>query len=340
MKIGTPKETFIGERRVGMTPESAVALQKLGHECVIESGAGVAAGFADSAYKAAGVGVVKTAAALWKAADVVAKVRAPDEAEMKRLREGQTLVSFFSPVADEAKMAQAAKKGATVIAMEMIPRISRAQKMDALSSMANIAGLPCGDRGGQQLWPVLYRADHGGGQGASGQGSGCGGGCGRIWLRSARPQALARLPTRLMCAPKWPNRFNRWAQSLCSSILKKNRQTARRRGAMRPCRLRNSARRSLAKFRELAPEIDIVITTALIPNREAPELVDRGHGGCDEAGIGDCRSGGGKGRQLQADGDGRKDRDRERCDDHRLYGLPQPDGDAGLDACMRPTFAI
>ena len=120
MKIGTPKEIFEGENRVAMTPDSALQLQKLGHECVIETGAGAAAGFDDAAYKAAGVEVVKTAAALWKAADVVAKVRVPDAAEMKRLRDGQTLVSFFSPVADEAKMQQAADKGATVVAMEMI----------------------------------------------------------------------------------------------------------------------------------------------------------------------------------------------------------------------------
>ena len=140
MKIGTPKEVFEGERRVAMTPDSALQLQKLGHECLIETGAGAASGFDDASYVAAGVEVVNTAAALWKAADVVAKVRAPDATEMKRLRAEQTLISFFSPVADEAKMKSAAKKGATVVAMEMIPRISRAQKMDALSSMANIAG--------------------------------------------------------------------------------------------------------------------------------------------------------------------------------------------------------
>ena len=140
MKIGTPKEVFVGEHRVAMTPDSAIALQKLGHDCVIETGAGVNAGFDDASYEIAGVEVVKTAAALWKASDLVAKVRVPDDSEMKRLRAEQTLVSFFSPVADEAKMKMAAKKGATIIAMEMIPRISRAQKMDALSSMANIAG--------------------------------------------------------------------------------------------------------------------------------------------------------------------------------------------------------
>ena len=74
MKIGTPKEIFEGENRVAMTPESALQLQKLGHECVIETGAGEKAGFSDADYKEAGVEVAKTAAALWKAADIVAKV--------------------------------------------------------------------------------------------------------------------------------------------------------------------------------------------------------------------------------------------------------------------------
>ena len=97
MKIGTPKEIFEGEARVAMTPESAVQLQKLGYECVIESGAGAAAGFSNAAYKEAGVEVVKTAAALWKGVDIVAKVRQPTEAETKRLSKGQTLISFFNP---------------------------------------------------------------------------------------------------------------------------------------------------------------------------------------------------------------------------------------------------
>ncbi len=75
VKIGTPKEIFEGENRVAMTPDSALQLQKLGYSCAIEAGAGAAAGFSDAAYAAAGVEVVKTAAALWKAADIVAKVR-------------------------------------------------------------------------------------------------------------------------------------------------------------------------------------------------------------------------------------------------------------------------
>ena len=139
MKIGTPKEIFEGENRVAMTPDSALQLQKLGHTCVIETGAGSAAGFDDAAYEGAGVEVVNTAAALYKAADVVAKVRPPSDAEVKRLRAGQTLISMFNPAGNKELMEAAAAKGATVMAMDMVPRISRAQKMDALSSMANIA---------------------------------------------------------------------------------------------------------------------------------------------------------------------------------------------------------
>ena len=140
VKIGAPKELIEGEDRVAMTPASAKDLQKLGYDCVIETKAGEAAGFSDAAYKEAGVEVVKTAAALYKAADIVAKVRPPLDSEVKRLREGQTLISFFYPAANEKLMEAASKKGASVIAMDMVPRISRAQKMDALSSMANIAG--------------------------------------------------------------------------------------------------------------------------------------------------------------------------------------------------------
>ena len=79
-----------------MTPESAVALKKLGHECLIEAGAGLSAGFSDAAYEAAGVGVVKTPAALWKGADIIAKVRPPNATEAKRLSKGKTLISFLS----------------------------------------------------------------------------------------------------------------------------------------------------------------------------------------------------------------------------------------------------
>ena len=140
MKIGAPKEIFEGENRVAMTPDSAIQLMKLGHSCVIESGAGAKAGFSDASYEKVGVEVVPSASALYDAADIVVKVRGPEAAEAKFLKSGQTLISFFWPAQNPDLMAQIAGQGATVVAMDMVPRISRAQKMDALSSMANIAG--------------------------------------------------------------------------------------------------------------------------------------------------------------------------------------------------------
>ena len=97
MKIGAPKETVEGEARVAMTPESALQLQKLGHTCFIESGAGLAAGFTDAAYEAVGVTKVDTAAKLFEEVDVVAKVRPPSTAEAGQLRNAQTLISLFYP---------------------------------------------------------------------------------------------------------------------------------------------------------------------------------------------------------------------------------------------------
>ncbi|MEL7454117.1 MAG: NAD(P)(+) transhydrogenase (Re/Si-specific) subunit alpha, partial [Pseudomonadota bacterium] len=138
--IGTPKETASGESRVAMTPQSVKDLAKLGFDCIIEGGAGAAAGFDNAAYEEAGAKIAKTATALWKEANIIAKVRPPSAAEAKKLRDGQTLVSFFYPAENGPLMQKAANAGSTVIAMDMVPRISRAQKMDALSSMANIAG--------------------------------------------------------------------------------------------------------------------------------------------------------------------------------------------------------
>ena len=111
MKIGAPKELFEGEARVALTPQSAQQLQKLGHECLVESGAGAAAQFSDQDYRDAGVEVVADAAALFAGVDVVAKVRPPEEAEVDMLREGQTLISFFYP-AQNGELMERAKAAA------------------------------------------------------------------------------------------------------------------------------------------------------------------------------------------------------------------------------------
>jgi len=271
LKIGTPKEVFEGERRVAMTPESALALQKLGHECMIETGAGIASGFDDAAYTAAGVEVVKTAAALWKAADVVAKVRAPDDAEMKRLRSGQTLISFFSPVADEAKMKAAADKGATVVAMEMIPRISRAQKMDALSSMANIAG-----------YRAVIEAGNNFGRFFTGQITAAGKvppakvlvvGAGVAGLAAiGTATSLGAITYAFDVRPEVAEQVESMGAEFVYLDFEEEQKDGSTSGGYASVSSPEFREAQLAKFRELAPEVDIVITTALIPNREAPEL--------------------------------------------------------------------
>src|SRR3989440_2246734 len=138
--IGAPHETAPGEKRVATVPEVVERLVKLGFRVAVQAGAGEAANFADDTYRAAGAEIVADAERLWAAADIVFKVRAPSAAELAMMREGATLVSFIWPAQNPALMQALASKRATVLAMDSVPRISRAQKLDALSSMANIAG--------------------------------------------------------------------------------------------------------------------------------------------------------------------------------------------------------
>ncbi|MFU8864980.1 MAG: Re/Si-specific NAD(P)(+) transhydrogenase subunit alpha [Rhodobacterales bacterium] len=271
MKIGTPKEIFEGEARVAMTPDSALQLQKLGYDCVIETGAGMAAGFSDKAYADAGVEVVKTAAALWKAADVVAKVRPPSEAEVKKMNEGQTLISMFYPVANEALMKQAATKGANVIAMDMVPRISRAQKMDALSSMANIAG-----------YRAVIEAGNNFGRFFTGQITAAGKvppakvlvvGAGVAGLAAiGTATSLGAITYAFDVRPEVAEQVESMGAQFVYLDFAEAVQDGAATGGYAAPSSPEFREAQLAKFRELAPDMDIVITTALIPNREAPEL--------------------------------------------------------------------
>src|SRR4051812_44868116 len=138
--IGVPKETAADEKRVATVPDVVERLVKLGFKVAVEAGAGSAANFSDDAYAAAGANVVQGAGALWSAADIIFKVRGPTAEEIGLMREGGTLVSFIWPAQNPELLKQLAAKKATVLAMDSVPRISRAQKLDALSSMANIAG--------------------------------------------------------------------------------------------------------------------------------------------------------------------------------------------------------
>ena len=271
MKIGTPKETFAGENRVAMTPESAGFLQKLGYDCAIQSGAGKAAGFSDEAYAAAGVEVIKTAAALWKNCDIVAKVRQPEEAELKRLRKGQTLISFFNPAGNETGMDAAKAAGANVIAMEMVPRISRAQKMDALSSMANIAG-----------YRAVIEAGNNFGRFFTGQVTAAGKvppakvlvvGAGVAGLAAiGTSTSLGAITYAFDVRPEVAEQVESMGAEFVYLDFEEEQQDGAATGGYASVSSPEFREAQLAKFRELAPEIDIVITTALIPNREAPKL--------------------------------------------------------------------
>ncbi len=146
MKIGAPREVHPEETRVAITPETAQQIQKLGFSVAIEVGAGAKSHFSDDAYRESGVEIIEDVKDLWAQSDIVLKVNAPethpnecvDETEL--LREGGTLISFIWPAQNPELMDKLAARKATVLAMDSVPRISRAQKLDALSSMANVAG--------------------------------------------------------------------------------------------------------------------------------------------------------------------------------------------------------
>ena len=140
MRIGVPREIYAGEKRVATTPDVAAQLMKLGYEVAVESSAGAAANYSDAAYEAVGCSVVSSADEIWANSDVVLKVRGPEQEEAAKLHSGKTLISFLYPAQNPDLLKQLTGQGVTALAMDSIPRISRAQKVDALSSMANIAG--------------------------------------------------------------------------------------------------------------------------------------------------------------------------------------------------------
>lgn len=138
MRIGVPRERLANEARVAATPKTVEQLLKLGFTVAIESAAGKLASFEDAAYQAAGATITDTAD-VWQS-DLILKVNAPLEEEIALMREGSTLVSFIWPAQNPELMAKLAARNVTAMAMDSVPRISRAQSLDALSSMANIAG--------------------------------------------------------------------------------------------------------------------------------------------------------------------------------------------------------
>ncbi len=270
MKIGVPKETAAGELRVALTPDSALQLQKLGYSCIVETNAGVAAGFSDDAYRSAGVTVVDSAEALYALAEVIAKVRPPETSEVKRLSPGKTLVSFFYPAQNTHLLEQAKASGANVIGMDMVPRISRAQKMDALSSMANIAG-----------YRAVIEAGNNFGRFFTGQVTAAGKvppakvlviGAGVAGLAAiGTATSLGAITYAFDVRPEVAEQIESMGAEFVYLDFSEAQDGAATGGYAAPSSP-EFREKQLAKFRELAPQIDIVITTALIPGRDAPKL--------------------------------------------------------------------
>ena len=140
MRIGAPKETWPGELRAALTPAGAKKLKGLGFEVAVEAGIGAAAGYLDADYAAAGAAVQADAAQLLKASDILLRVRKPSAEEVPLLRSGAVHISFLDPFKERELVAALAAQGVTTVSMEMIPRTTKAQKMDALSSQASLSG--------------------------------------------------------------------------------------------------------------------------------------------------------------------------------------------------------
>jgi NAD(P) transhydrogenase subunit alpha len=268
--IGAPKETQDGEKRVALTPQSASALKKLGYASMVEAGAGAAAGFSDAAYSEAGVEVVASPAELWERADIVAKVRAPTSDEVARARSGQILVSFVYPGQNPELLEALKAKGVTAIAMDMVPRISRAQKMDALSSMANIAG-----------YRAVIEASANFGRFFTGQITAAGkvppakvlvigaGVAGLAAIGTAR--GLGAVVRAFDVRPEVAEQIESMGAEFLMLDFPESTDGAATGGYAAPSSP-EFREKQLALFREQAPEVDIVITTALIPGRPAPKL--------------------------------------------------------------------
>ena len=269
MRIGIPKENFKGERRVATTPDAAKELQKLGYEVSIESGAGDAAKFRDSAYENAGVEVTASKQKLFEDSDIILKVREPDGDELQMLREGQVFISFLTPAQNAELLTTFAEKNVTALSVESIPRISRAQKMDALSSMANIAGYRA----------IVEAAQHFG-RFFTGQITAAGKippakvlviGAGVAGLAAiGAAKSMGAIVRAFDTRPE----VKEQVESMDADFLMLDfEEEGSGSGGYAKVMSEEFIKAEMALFAEQAEEVDIIITTALIPGKPAPELI-------------------------------------------------------------------
>ncbi|MEY3299972.1 MAG: Alanine dehydrogenase, partial [Cyanobacteriota bacterium] len=277
LSVGIAKEIFAGEQRVAATPDTVKKLQKLGFEVLIESQAGAAASFSDQAYESVGCQILSDARSLWQTADIVLKVRAPqwhpelDCHEADLLRPDGTLISFIWPAQNPELMEKLAHQGGTVLAMDSVPRITRAQKLDALSSMANIAG-----------YRAVVEAANQFGRCFTGQITAAGKTPpAKVLIIGAGVAGLAAIGTArglgaVVKAFDTRPAVKEQVQSMGAEFLELHfQEDGTGDGGYAKVMSQAFIAAEMALFAQQAREVDIIITTALIPGKKAPLLITR-----------------------------------------------------------------
>ena len=272
MKIAVPREIVPGERRVALTPDATAVLVKAGLEVLVEAGAGVGAFHADPAFEKAGARIVPDAATLYGQADVVLKVQKPSLDEVDRLREGAVLVAFLQALGSPDLVQRLAARRITSFGMEGVPRISRAQKMDALSSQANLAGYKAVLIAAASLakfFPMLMTAA--GTIFAA-----------RVLVIGAGVAGLQAIATaRRLGAQVWGYDVRAAVKEQVESLGAKFLEfdlgiaDAEDKGGYAKALSADAARRQQEMLAERTKDFDVVVTTALVPGRPAPRLVTK-----------------------------------------------------------------
>jgi NAD(P) transhydrogenase subunit alpha len=264
MRIGVPRETAPGERRVALVPEVVGKLVPAGFDVVVQRGAGEAASFPDAAYEDAGARLADD----WADADAVVKVQKPSEDEAGRLREGQVLIGFLQPLTDAEGIERLAARGVVAFAMESIPRITRAQPMDALSSQATVSGYKATLLAAERLpkfFPMLMTA-----AGTVAPAKVLVLGAGVAGLQAvATARRLGAVVTGFDVRPVVREQI----ESLGANWLDLGIVGEETEGGYAAALTEEQQRRQQEELEARLPDFDVVITTALIPGRPAPRLI-------------------------------------------------------------------
>ena len=264
MRIGVPRETAAGERRVALVPEIVGKLAPAGFEVLVQRGAGEAASFPDAAYEEAGARLVDD----WADAEAVVKVQKPSEEEAGRLREGHVLIGFLQPLTDSEGIERLAQRGVIAFAMESIPRITRAQPMDALSSQATVSGYKSVLLAAERLpkfFPMLMTA-----AGTVAPAKVLVLGAGVAGLQAvATARRLGAVVTGFDVRPAVREQI----ESLGANWLDLGIVGEETAGGYAAELTEEQQRQQQEELEARLPEFDVVITTALIPGRPAPKLI-------------------------------------------------------------------